>query len=261
MTPDKTNPWAGALVLTEFASAYGPMPAMRVERIGYGAGDRDLALGPTHEEVVTPLANTKSFPLRHAVLHLSRPGNQTRVILLAVGLGAFFIVGVRSLQGSLLEELSMQTSEDAPDMFLMDIQRENKTTLLFISHDLSIVRYLSDRVMVMYLGHVVEMGTTDQVFAPPYHPYTEALLSAVPIADTRVQKNRIVLDGDIPSAVNPPPGCPFQTRCRWKSQVPGGLCEREVPPVRDLGAGHQVKCHLPDDVLSTMEPVIKIAAE
>ncbi|WGV16681.1 dipeptide ABC transporter ATP-binding protein [Fuscovulum ytuae] len=144
---------------------------------------------------------------------------------------------------------------------LMDIQRKNKTTLLFISHDLSIVRYLSDRVMVMYLGHVVEMGTTDQVFAPPYHPYTEALLSAVPIADTRVQKQRIVLEGDIPSAVNPPPGCPFQTRCRWKSQVPGGLCDREVPPVRTLAGGHQIKCHLPDDVLAKMEPVIKIAAE
>jgi peptide/nickel transport system ATP-binding protein len=144
---------------------------------------------------------------------------------------------------------------------LMDIQRKNRTTLLFISHDLSIVRYLSDRVMVMYLGHVVEMGTTDQVFSPPYHPYTEALLSAVPIADTRVIKKRIVLEGDIPSAMNPPPGCPFQTRCRWKSQVAGGLCEREVPPVRDLGDGHQVKCHLPDDVLAGMEPVIKMAAE
>jgi peptide/nickel transport system ATP-binding protein len=143
----------------------------------------------------------------------------------------------------------------------MDIQRENKTTLLFISHDLSIVRYLSDRVMVMYLGHVVEMGTTDQVFAPPYHPYTEALLSAVPIADTRVQRKRIVLEGDIPSAVNPPPGCPFQTRCRWKSQVPGGLCDREVPPVQTLAGGHQIKCHLSPEVLATMEPVIKIAAE
>ena len=144
---------------------------------------------------------------------------------------------------------------------LMDIQRENKTTLLFISHDLSIVRYLSDRVMVMYLGHVVEMGTTDQVFSPPYHPYTEALLSAVPIADTRVIRKRIVLEGDIPSAMNPPPGCPFQTRCRWKSQVPGGICETEMPPVKMLEGGHQIKCHLSDAVLATMEPVIKIAAE
>ena len=144
---------------------------------------------------------------------------------------------------------------------LMDIQREQKTTLLFISHDLSIVRYLADRVMVMYLGHVVELGTTDQVFSPPYHPYTEALLSAVPIADTRVIKQQIVLEGDIPSAMNPPPGCPFQTRCRWKSRVPGNLCDTELPPIRLLAQGHQIKCHLADDILAGMEPVIRIAAE
>ncbi len=144
---------------------------------------------------------------------------------------------------------------------LMEIQREHKTTLLFISHDLSIVRYLSDRVMVMYLGHVVELGTTDQVFAPPYHPYTEALLSAVPIADTSVKKKHIVLEGDIPSAMNPPTGCPFQTRCRWKDQVAGGLCEKEVPVTRTLAEGHQVKCHLTDAQMAEMEPVIEIAAE
>jgi peptide/nickel transport system ATP-binding protein len=103
---------------------------------------------------------------------------------------------------------------------LQDIQRSYRTTLLFISHDLSLVRYLSDRVVVMYLGHIVEQGTTDEVFSPPYHPYTEALLSAVPIADTRVKKKRIVLEGDIPSAMNPPPpaapkaaGCRCRCRC------------------------------------------------
>ena len=141
---------------------------------------------------------------------------------------------------------------------LMEIQREQKTTLLFISHDLSIVRYLSDRVMVMYLGHVVELGTTDQVFSPPYHPYTEALLSAVPIADTSVKKKHIVLEGDIPSAMNPPSGCPFQTRCRWKSEVPGGLCEKEVPPIRMIAEGHQMKCHLSEAKLAEMEPVIEV---
>jgi len=144
---------------------------------------------------------------------------------------------------------------------LMEIQREAKTTLLFISHDLSIVRYLSDRVMVMYLGHVVEMGSTQQVFAPPYHPYTEALLSAVPIADTSVTKKSIVLDGDIPSAVNPPPGCPFQTRCIHKGDVPGNLCDTELPPMRTLAQGHQFKCHLEQKYLDAMEPVIQIAAE
>jgi peptide/nickel transport system ATP-binding protein len=152
---------------------------------------------------------------------------------------------------------------------LMDIQAREGTTLLFISHDLGIVRYLADRVMVMYLGHVVEIGTTDQVFSPPYHPYTEALLSAVPIADTRVKKTHIVLEGEIPSAMNPPPGCPFQTRCPRKAQVPsrdgieqpGTLCEAEVPPLRELQPGHSAKCHLPDEVLARMEPVIRVAAE
>ncbi|HEV7252219.1 MAG TPA: ABC transporter ATP-binding protein [Mesorhizobium sp.] len=140
---------------------------------------------------------------------------------------------------------------------LMEIQRKNKTTMLFISHDLSVVRYLADRVVVMYLGHIVEAGTTDQIFAPPYHPYTEALLSAIPIADTRVTKKHIVLEGDIPSAMNPPPGCPFQTRCRHKHEVPDHLCETQLPPFRDLGNGHRSLCWLPDEVLARMEPVIQ----
>ena len=144
---------------------------------------------------------------------------------------------------------------------LMEIQRNQKTTLLFISHDLSIVRYLADRVVVMYLGYIVETGSTQQVFAPPYHPYTEALLSAVPIADTSIKKKRIVLEGDVPSAMNPPPGCPFQTRCRWKSRVPGNLCETEVPPYRELAEGHRSLCWLSEEELAGMEPVIQIAAE
>ena len=142
---------------------------------------------------------------------------------------------------------------------LMEIQNKSRTTLLFISHDLSIVRYLSDRVVVMYLGHIVETGTTDEVFSPPYHPYTEALLSAVPIADTSITRKRIVLDGDIPSAVNPPPGCPFQTRCRHKSSVSGNLCETEMPAVKTLENGHQIKCHLSEKMLKAMEPVIALA--
>jgi len=141
---------------------------------------------------------------------------------------------------------------------LMDIQRKNKTTMLFISHDLSVVRYLADRVIVMYLGHIVEQGTTDQIFAPPYHPYTEALLSAIPIADTSVRKKHVVLEGDIPSAMNPPPGCPFQTRCRYKHLVPDNLCETKLPPFADLGDGHRSLCWLGEEVLKKMEPVIQI---
>ena len=144
---------------------------------------------------------------------------------------------------------------------LMDIQRQNKTTMLFISHDLSVVRYIADRVVVMYLGYIVEQGTTDQIFSPPYHPYTEALLSAIPIADTSVVKKHIVLEGDIPSAMNPPSGCPFQTRCRYKQLVPDNLCETEVPPLKDLGDGHRSLCWLTDDVLAKMEPVISFAKD
>ncbi|WP_292322692.1 ABC transporter ATP-binding protein, partial [Mesorhizobium sp.] len=144
---------------------------------------------------------------------------------------------------------------------LMDIQRKNKTTMLFISHDLSVVRYIADRVVVMYLGYIVEQGTTDQIFSPPYHPYTEALLSAIPIADTSVVKKHIVLEGDIPSAMNPPTGCPFQTRCGYKKLVPDNLCETKVPPVKNLGDGHMSLCWLADDVLAKMEQVIKFDKE
>lgn len=147
-------------------------------------------------------------------------------------------------------DVSVQAAMTA---LLMEIQREYKTTLLFISHDLSVVRYLSDRVVVMYLGHLVEQGTTDQVFAPPYHPYTEALLSAVPIADTSVEKREIVLSGEIPSATNPPSGCPFQTRCHRKI---GAICEDKLPPERTLSGGHKMRCHLDQSELDAMEPVI-----
>ncbi len=146
----------------------------------------------------------------------------------------------------------------AVTQLLMEIQNENRTTLLFISHDLSLVRYLADRVIVMYLGRIVEQGTTDEVFAPPYHPYTEALLSAVPIADTSIKKKHIVLEGDIPSAVNPPPGCPFQTRCPRKL---GKICEDEAPPLRDLDNGHQLACHMDMADLEKMEPVIELQGQ
>ena len=138
---------------------------------------------------------------------------------------------------------------------LMDIQREHRTTLLFISHDLSVVRYLADRIVVMYLGRIMEKGTTEEVFNPPYHPYTEALLAAVPVADTNVEKRHIVLKGEIPSPANPPKGCPFSTRCQY--MIPG-KCDVELPPLKEFGDRHTILCHLDDDVLKNMEPVITI---
>ena len=138
---------------------------------------------------------------------------------------------------------------------LMEIQREHKTTLLFISHDLSIVRYLSDRVVVMYLGQIMERGTTDEIFAPPYHPYTEALLSAVPIADPEVTKREIVLEGNLPSVMNPPKGCPFCTRCPRRI---GKICDDERPPVQMATDGHAIACHIPLEELRKIEPVIHV---
>ena len=141
---------------------------------------------------------------------------------------------------------------------LIDIQRENRTTLLFISHDLSVVRYLADRVVVMYLGKIMESGTTEQVFAPPYHPYTEALLAAVPIPDTSVTKRHVVLSGELPSPTNPPAGCPFVTRCRFAID---GLCADQPPPLRKPANGHSIACHLEEAKLAEMEPVIALEEE
>ena len=143
---------------------------------------------------------------------------------------------------------------------LMQVQVEQGTTMLFISHDLGLVHHVADWIVVMYLGHVVEQGRTEDVFAPPYHPYTEALLSAAPIADTRVRQKRIVLEGEIPSAQSPPPGCPFQTRCPRKIAPDSGsgvsICETSMPPIRGFSDRHRIKCHLPDEALRAMEPVI-----
>jgi peptide/nickel transport system ATP-binding protein len=146
----------------------------------------------------------------------------------------------------------------AVTQLLMEIQRESRTTMLFISHDLSVVRYLADRVVVMYLGRIVEQGTTDEVFAPPYHPYTEALLSAVPIADTSVKKKRIILEGNLPSVMNPPKGCPFCTRCPRKI---GSICETDIPPLHHISDTHKILCHIELEELQKMEPVIVLAGD
>ncbi|HYN38758.1 MAG TPA: ABC transporter ATP-binding protein [Rhodospirillales bacterium] len=141
---------------------------------------------------------------------------------------------------------------------LMDIQREQGTTLLFISHDLGIVRYLADRVVVMYLGQIMERGTTAQIFAPPYHPYTEALLAAAPMADPGVTKREIVLEGPLPSALNPPAGCPFESRCPRKL---GRVCEVEPPPRLEPVPGHVIACHIPLAELAAIEPVFRLAGD
>lgn len=141
---------------------------------------------------------------------------------------------------------------------LLEVQREYGTTMIFIAHDLSVVRFFSDNVAVMYLGQVMEIGPAEAIYAPPYHPYTEALLSAVPIPDPSVQQKRIRLSGTVPSAIAPPSGCRFHTRCPRRKLMPDGgkLCETDVPPWREFGDGHRIFCHLSKETLTSFEPVI-----
>jgi len=124
---------------------------------------------------------------------------------------------------------------------LMELQRELGVAYLFISHDLSVVRHLSDRVGVMYLGHIVEEAPADRLFAAPAHPYTKALLSAIPLADPVAQRARqpIILQGDLPSPANPPSGCPFRTRC----PIAEARCAAEAPALRPIAEGQRVACH------------------
>ena len=124
---------------------------------------------------------------------------------------------------------------------LSDLKEKQKLTYLFITHDLSVVKYISDRIGVMYLGNMVELAPTQELFDNTMHPYTEALLSAIPVVDEEDKRERILLEGDIPSPVNPPSGCKFHTRCRYCQQK----CKEEVPQWIDVGNNHYVACHFP----------------
>ena len=144
---------------------------------------------------------------------------------------------------------------------LFEIQKEFQTTMMFIAHDLSVVRYFSDYVAVMYLGQIMEIGPAEEIYAPPYHPYTEALLSAIPIPNPLAEQKKIRLEGSVPSSLNPPSGCRFHTRCPRRQLIPddGKICEREIPPWRDVGNGHRISCHISVEDLRSLEAVIHTA--
>jgi peptide/nickel transport system ATP-binding protein len=132
---------------------------------------------------------------------------------------------------------------------LAELQAGERTSYLFISHDLGVVRYLADRIAVMYLGRIMELGTTEQIFDGPHHPYTEALLSAVPSVDGH-ELGRIQIQGEIPSPANPPAGCVFHTRCH---RFMAGVCDVTEPPMVEVSVGHRLKCHIPADELRELQ--------
>ncbi len=141
---------------------------------------------------------------------------------------------------------------------LLEIQQIFGSAMIFIAHDLSVVRFFSDDIAVMYLGQIVEIGPADAIYAPPYHPYTEALLSAVPIPDPDAEQKEIRLSGNVPSALSPPSGCRFHTRCpRRHEMLPDGgkICERDVPPWRETKR-HRILCHIPLEDLEKVDPVV-----
>ena len=127
---------------------------------------------------------------------------------------------------------------------LMDLQKEMDLTLIFIAHDLSIVKHISTKIMVLYMGNMVELAKSEDIYKNPRHPYTQALISAVPIPDPKIEKNKdlILIEGDLPSPINPPSGCVFRTRCK-KAQ---DICSQEKPELKEAASSHEVACHFHD---------------
>jgi len=213
-------------------------PRMTVEAIiGEALTVHGIARGLERRRMVADLLEKVGLAKRHLTRypHEFSGGQRQRIgIARALALKPKFIVcdeAVSALDVSIRSQIVN---------LLQDLQRDFGLSYLFIAHDLSVVEHLSDRVAVMYLGKIAEIAGGDSLYATPLHPYTQALISAIPLPDPTAKRERIILQGDVPSPVNPPSGCRFHTRCILSD---GDRCKRETPALRELLPGHKVACH------------------
>ncbi len=191
--------------------------------------ERNERVAALFERVGLRAAQMANYP------HQFSGGQRQRIcIARALALGPKLIVGDEPVSAL---DVSIQAQVIN---LLMDLQRERRLSYLFISHNLAVVEHISHRIAVMYLGRIVEQADTRTIFTNAQHPYTEALLSAVPVPDPAIKRQKRILQGDVPSPVKPPPGCHFHTRCPYAV----ARCKVEVPSLREIAPGHHVSCHL-----------------
>jgi len=221
-------------------------PRMTVASIiGEPLTEHNRAKGEDRKKRIEELLSLVGLQPKHAnrYPHEFSGGQRQRIgIARAIALNPDFIVADEPIA-------ALDVSIQAQVVNLLeDLQDVLGLTYLFISHDLSMVRHIADRVAVMYLGKIMELGTVDQLYTRPKHPYTRALLSAVPVPDPKIEaeRKRVILEGDIPSPANPPPGCPFNTRCPEAEDI----CSEKVPEWRELDSGHWVACHFAERIPS-----------
>jgi oligopeptide transport system ATP-binding protein len=215
-------------------------PRMTVgDIVGEGIDIHNLYTGKQRTEKIFALLNTVGLNKEHASRfpHEFSGGQRQRIgIARSLAIEPKFIVCDEPISA-----LDVSIQAQVVNL-LIKLQRDLGLTYLFIAHDLSMVKHISDRVGVMYLGTMVEMASSEELYKNPLHPYTQALLSAIPIADPRVEQSRqrVLLEGDVPSPINPPPGCRFKARCRYAKDI----CSQEMPEFREVAPNHFVACHI-----------------